>query len=589
MSAAPPLPGSQRDAILRSLREAARRPRHGGPRSGAVAVIELSRCSLRGLIAVAHQGALRLERFFGHEAPVASWSDPSARCRDLGLALGRFLASARARDFVLVLSTDGIRTAVVEIPPLSPEDSADALWLKAQKRIGASAEEWQVRALPLGAPAGAGAPKHLGPSHLIAVAPDCELMEMAEVCRHAGRIPSLVTIPPVLYPLLLPDAAKAGDSPEDEAPVWVVTEIRREITSVYIYSRGALQYSRHISIGGAHFTAALTDVLATQKGIIELSIEEAEALKRQVGFPPDASPLAPAAGRRLTNEQIRLMLEPKLRSLVFELRNSIRHFQQKSGRRSIHRLVLTGGGSKLKGLDDYVQEDLKIRPYRFQPEDLQVPLGALEANDAAALGIEGLSLCAALRRPRPALNFSSPRMRWERKVRTPCRVITLASAVAAITFCVLGLRIREGVAWQAKALEALEESRAFAAEIDRQTAEVEEIKVSIARLTSGLGQAIPLAELLADFTRRTPPGATLTQVSVVDEGGNHSVALEGRLTSSARPDVQPAALLVEAFGASPFVKSLRLGSLDRRAGKGTDTFAFTLEIVPYLRPPEVHP
>jgi hypothetical protein len=180
-------------------------------------------------------------------------------------------------------------------------------------------------------------------------------------------------------------------------------------------------------------------------------------------------------------------------------------------------------------------------------------------------------------------------MRWERRARSPCRIITLAGAAAAITFCVLGLRLREAVACQMKALDAVEESRTFATEIDHQSAEVEALRSSIADLMSGLGHAIPLADLLADLTRRSPPGVTLTRISVVDELGTHSVVLEGKLASPAPREVQPAALLVEAFGASPFVKGLHLASLDRQGGKDSEAFGFTLEIVPHLRPPEIHP
>ena len=526
-----------KSALRRSLRLAAgKRP---PPGSGPTAVVELTHSSVKAVAAGRGRRAEAGPAVFHREATAAEGNEASGWLRDAGTELGRFLSAHRVKDFVLVLASSGVRSAIVEVPALSLEDTADALGLKAAKLFGGSAEGWQVAATPLGGPGGE---KKQGQPHLLVAVAQADMDRAADLCRRAGRLPGVWTVPPVLYGSLFAGFPSHEGLQEDGPVVWVVTEIRRDVTSVNIYCDGALQYTRQISIGGGQITAALMDVVATPEGMVELSLEEAESLKRSVGFPTDTGDPLATSGERLNGEQIRMMLEPKLKALVFEIRNSIRHFQQKSGHHCIYRLVFTGGGSRLRGLDEYVQENLKIRPYRLRPSDVGFAPGAISEEAGEFLCSQGTALFAALRQPPPALNLVPPGMVWERRVRVPSRLAAAISLIAAAVLAVVGVRLQGALEEQRRALRSMEGTRAFAEEAESLAAEVDRLGSEISELTSKTSPRIPLAELVADLSRRLPPRTALTQVIASDESGPGLVSVKGRIPAGSGPEEGRAAL-----------------------------------------------
>src|SRR3989344_4610651 len=61
-----------------------------------------------------------------------------------------------------------------------------------------------------------------------------------------------------------------------------------------------------------------------------------------------------------SGKQIKEILDPPLRSLVEAIKNSINFYQEHSdGSRNINKILLSGGGSKLKGLREYLNSQLK--------------------------------------------------------------------------------------------------------------------------------------------------------------------------------------------------------------------------------------
>ncbi len=560
-------------ALRQSLNDAAAGVRRRRPR----VAVEIGRYGVRA--AALDRSGRRIEAFFAAEITPATHADARARAHALGTRLRGFLRARRAADFTAVLSTGNLRSLIADLPPLPPAECADALALKAARLIGTSAEGWSAAAALLG-----DRPPSEARSFLLAVVPRDDLEEMLEVCRIARVMPSRVTLAPLLYPHLMPAAPAMEDEAQSEASVWVVTDIRRESTSVYIYCNGVLEYSRHIQFGSALLTTALMDVVATPSGFVELVPDEAEALKRTIGFPRSGDQAPPES--RLTCEQIRMMLEPKLKGLVFELRNSIRHYQQKSGHHRIHRLVFTGGGSRLRGLDDYVQENLRIPPCRFAPADGGLDVGALDAADAASLTTSGSAVCAALIDSSAGMNLLPSPMRWYRTLRMPCRTAAVAALAATLTMAGLGLNMRTTVADYERFDAALAETTKYAQAVSALQAEIATLDARLADLTADLSLSVPLAELLADLSRRTPPDAKLTHISVINELARQRVTLQGKTTSPAG-DTEQAVALIEAYAESPFNKEVRIKSLSRQGVERDNRFLFTLDVIPYVRETEV--
>ena len=568
-----------RDAIRRSLAQAQRRSTRQPPR----AVFELGHTDFKAAAARMRRGRAALRQAMTYTVPPEAAAHDGTRRAALGARLRPIVAGER--HVLAVAESTRIRSAVFDIPPLPLDDTANALALKALKLIGASTERWHVSAVPLADGAGGARP------YLVAALPQDALEELAHVWHAAGTCPRWVTLPALLYQNLMAlQVPAASDNPEDpsDAAVWVAVEIRRDATTVYVYCNGRLEYSRHFQIGGDAMTAALTDVVATPAGFVELTTEEAERLKRAVGFPEHVAEAPADDTGRLSVEQIRMMLEPKLKALVFELRNSIRFYQQKSGRRRIQRLVLTGGGSLLKGLDAYVFEQLKIRPHRFSAGDFPLQLEA-GAAQACELAVHAPHLLAALASPPPALNLAPPSVRWDRVLRVPCRIAAAAALLCTLTFAGVGAAMHRALAAQPRLTATVAQSSAYLERIEDLDRTTASLKADMNALSAAVGRSIPVAELLADMSRRIPPQAVLTSMTIVNEHAAHTVSIQGRLTLPDAADMQPAVLLTEAFAASPFVKDVHLSALTRDHGPEGHTFRFAVTLTPHVWAPETRP
>jgi len=121
-------------------------------------------------------------------------------------------------------------------------------------------------------------------------------------------------------------------------------------TSVSILKNGVLRFTRIFGIGGDTLTHALETGMA-------IDFLEAEKLKREKGtayIDEEANDLDPEV--REINEMIRMHLD----SLSLEVRRSLAYYTSKYRGESVTKIVLTGGGSLLKGIAHFFQEDLVI-------------------------------------------------------------------------------------------------------------------------------------------------------------------------------------------------------------------------------------
>lgn len=541
-------------------------------------VVEVGPTILRGLFVKPQGDEWLLEHYEEHVVPAEIRENDRKRRKFFGRRLRRLRRRSRTREFVCLLPPGPVRNSIVSLPALQREDLTSALSLKALKLVQGTPETWvwgaerlQSRDSDNVAPDG---------KYLLSAVAASEIEELAHVFAEAGSLPSAITTSAAVFQeLYVPDSEDPSD---DDSGAWVVVQMRAERTSFHIYRRGVLEYSRDIDWGGNDITAALMDVVATPEGFIELSAEEAEDIKRQVGIPADEGDEPACENSRLNASQIRMMLHPKLNTLVFELRNSIRFYQQSSGVRRVERLTLTGGAASLPGIDDYIHEQLKIRPHRFGLDDTQLALGSLSQETVTKLFASGSALVASLQSPGFGTNLVPAPMRWEKALRRPFRVAMALLFAGILVSIGLGHQAGEGLA------QAEEKRRAFDSQggqtLSRET--LEQLEASLAQQLEGLqhvaGHGVPFRGLIADLARRTPPGVQFARLMVQDTNRLPSMTIQGFVALAPRSTKQPSVILIEAFRDSPFVQDLEIESLSRQGEENEQRFLFSISIVPYL-------
>jgi type IV pilus assembly protein PilM len=130
-----------------------------------------------------------------------------------------------------------------------------------------------------------------------------------------------------------------------------IIDIGGASTSVSVVYQGAFAMNRSIPYGGSSLTEAL-------KSYFKLSDEDAEAGKAQL----DLRELLTTEGPK-ENPPLRV-IQPHLDDLVREVRRSLNYFQSQTGEsqnaRKVESIVLSGGGAKLVGLDEYLAHKLGL-------------------------------------------------------------------------------------------------------------------------------------------------------------------------------------------------------------------------------------
>jgi len=143
----------------------------------------------------------------------------------------------------------------------------------------------------------------------------------------------------------------------DEKPVSYI-DIGKTYTELIIMKGKALVFSRKIPISGDDFTKSLTSMLVTDKGKVQLSTDEAETVKREVGIPKEDD--AKLAGCKIPAFQVLSMIRSPLEQLAAEIGRCFDYYREEGGSGNIESIVLSGGGASLSGLVAYLAGDLGL-------------------------------------------------------------------------------------------------------------------------------------------------------------------------------------------------------------------------------------
>jgi cell division ATPase FtsA len=187
----------------------------------------------------------------------------------------------------------------------------------------------------------------------------------------------------------LVDRAPSLASIKNHGPIAVV-DVGHARTEVVVVRGGKPVYARAVSRGGKH----VTDAIARHW---RLPWHEAEKAKHSDGFVASSTlPASSEAWARVSEVTI-----TELAPLARELRQSFAACRARTGA-TVGQILLVGGGSRLRGLDHYLSEQLGLPVASLAPTDVEAMVGARLADavspDSAALAL-GMIADAATGRP----------------------------------------------------------------------------------------------------------------------------------------------------------------------------------------------
>jgi type IV pilus assembly protein PilM len=251
---------------------------------------------------------------------------------------------------------------------------------------------------------------------VMAISPQSAVELIAGMVKKAGKKVAAIDV----EPLGIARSLKVGYDSELHGKTVCVVDIGHKTTSINIYRDGQLLMPRQVPIGGEMFTRAIAD----QMGV---SFDQAEQTKIQKAEIPAGASTAPAVSASTqafepynpfgdaseeeapatpvpaepapVNSPMFNAISGVLDELAAEVRRSIDYFRSKGG--DVQSVFLAGGGSKLRGLDGFIEGAVGVRTKLYEPlrglgQSMKVQSDSVDQSHteefAVAVG-NGLHIC----------------------------------------------------------------------------------------------------------------------------------------------------------------------------------------------------
>ncbi len=284
--------------------------------------------------------------------------------------------SFKGKNVVIGISNGRVIVRIIQFPRMEPEDLKSAIGFEAQDHIPMPLEEAVLDHVVLG-PVGEGSDL----DNVLIVAADREMVSRyASAVRAGGLRPVGVDV----KALSLTRSTLPEDVFEDGSAVLLV-DVGTEITNLVIVQEGMPTLARFLSVGFAAFVGTVSETS-------DLAEEDAEKhiLSRRVGLggPVEEAPgelESPAEGEvgeeaeggmearegedfdPALDYDVRRGLEEVAQELAEEMQRSIEYHYSQMGTREVSRVVVSGEGALIPGLEVYLGELLGIEGRRGNP------------------------------------------------------------------------------------------------------------------------------------------------------------------------------------------------------------------------------
>lgn len=164
--------------------------------------------------------------------------------------------------------------------------------------------------------------------------------------------------------------------PDEGEGATALIHITSGFTNIAVVERGVPRFTRVSSVAGNEFTQAVANVL-------NLTYDEAEALKIEVGLPSlDGVPTASTIVSADTMQAAQQALEREANKFIAEVRRSLDYYlTQATQIRTIKRIIVTGSGSMLRNLPNYIEKGLQTEVI------LGDPLARIQVANSVEAGV----------------------------------------------------------------------------------------------------------------------------------------------------------------------------------------------------------
>jgi type IV pilus assembly protein PilM len=345
---------------------------------GSVWAIDIGNTSLKALRLSNESGVLEVIGFehIQHQKVLSgSGINDQEKQELIAISLRQFVqANDLGRDEIIVAVPSANSFArFVNLPPVEQKRIPEIVKFEASQQIPFDINEvawdWQLMTEAGAAEAKVG---------IFAIKNDVVTAELEHFSRENLEVTYVQIAPMALYNYVFYDRP---DLMRSDTQATVVLNIGAETTDLVVCTKSDV-WQRTIAMGGNAFTKAIADTF-------KLNFEKAEKLKR-------TAPMSKYA------RQILQAMKPVFTDLASEIQRSLGFYTSSHSNVKLARVVALGGGTKMRGLLQYLQQSLQMpieRPDAFKQVGINASVSAAKFHESICdfgvvygLGVQALGL-----------------------------------------------------------------------------------------------------------------------------------------------------------------------------------------------------
>jgi len=355
-----------------------RRQKFMAEKIGSVWAIDIGNTSLKALRLSNESGALEVTGFehILHQKVLSGSGIKDQEKQELiAISLRQFVQqNDLGRDEIIVAVPSANSFArFVNLPPVEKKRIPEIVKFEASQQIPFDINEvawdWQMMTAEGAAEAKVG---------IFAIKNDVVTAELEHFSREDLEVTYVQIVPMALYNYLFYDRP---DLMKSDTQATVVLNIGAETTDLVVCTKSDV-WQRAIAMGGNAFTKAIADTF-------KLNFEKAEKLKR-------TAPMSKYA------RQILQAMKPVFTDLASEIQRSLGFYTSSHSNVKLTRVIAMGGGTKMRGLLQYLQQSLQMpieRPDAFKRVAINPSVSAAKFHESVCdfgvvygLGVQALGL-----------------------------------------------------------------------------------------------------------------------------------------------------------------------------------------------------
>jgi len=454
-------------------------------------------------------------------------------------AIERLWQNGKFQSKTVVVGIAGLRaiTRELDLPWVPDEDVDSAVRFQSEEVIPFPPDKTILSAQVL---ADNTAPDGTRTRRVLVAAAHRDLVDgVVAAAEKAGLIVEGVDLVSSALVRALGDPSVAAERPE------AIVSIGAGLTVVVVHQHGRPQFVRTIGTGGNAATAA-------GAGALDLPLVDAEGLKRRLG---EASPQVQSAESAV---------QPAIAELVGEIRNSVQYFATLPGRVPIARVLLTGGGARLRGLVKELRSQVRIPVEHVSPL-ARLDLSRIDLDPEQAASIDPVlatPIGLALPEPNPSVkkfNLVPPEVTQRAFERNVARKTFVAAGVVVLLL-VAGsafrfLQVHDSENRVSNLKSSVAQLNAQIPTFDKVVAITNELRVAKGEVSQISAKAVDWSAVVAQLQQRIPAGLAVTTFT------GTSTASGATTTAGAAATSTTAGAVATAAGTAPAgaIGSLTLG------------------------------